>query len=300
MAAYIGIKLKKEICIDELFTVHYFEYTSDFAFSGEAHNFWEVVYVDKGEIIATADNVEHTLKRGEAFFHKPNEFHTLRATGTVAPNLTVISFSSSSPAMKYFENKKVRVDETERNLLADIVYYAQVCFENKLNDPYFTKLVRNGEEIVGGEQLIETSLTHFLTHIRLRETYCTELSFNRPNTVVRSKSDSDTFNRVSEYLEHNLNKQLSLNQICHDNLIGLSKLQKLFRAKVGTGVIDYFIKLKIDKAKQMIRTGNMNFTQISQSLGYLSLHYFSRQFKRYTKMTPSEYASSIRAITERK
>ncbi len=300
MAAYTGVKLKKEICIDELFTVHYFEYTSDFSFAGEAHNFWELVYVDKGEIIVTSDEKEHTLKRGEAIFHKPNEFHTLRATGEFAPNLTVISFSSSSPAMDYFENKIVRIDEAERDQLADIIYYANTCFENKLNDPYFTKMIRKEEQVFGGEQLIETCLAYFLLHIRVRESYCTELSFNRPNTMVRSKTDSDTFNRVSEYLERNLNKQLSLNQICYDNLIGLSKLQKLFRAKVGTGVIDYFIKLKIDKAKQMIRTGNMNFTQISQSLGYLSLHYFSRQFKRYTKMTPTEYASSIKAIADMK
>lgn len=298
MAAYTGVKLKKEICIDELFTVHYFEYSNDFSFAGEAHNFWEFVYVDKGEIIVISDKKEHTLKRGEAIFHKPNEFHTLRATGNVAPNLTVISFSSSSPSMEYFENKIVRIDEMERNLLADIVYNTNVCFVNKLNDPYFTKMVKREEEIFGCEQLIEICLTHFLLHIRVRETYCTELSFNHPNTMVRSKTDSDTFNRISEYLEHNLNKQLSLTQICHDNLIGLSKLQKLFRSKVGTGVIDYFIKLKIDRAKQMIRMGNMNFTQISQSLGYLSLHYFSRQFKRYTEMTPSEYASSIKAIAD--
>ncbi len=49
----------------------------------------------------------------------------------------------------------------------------------------------------------------------------------------------------------------------------------------------------------MIRDEQMNFTQISESLGYSSIHYFSRQFKNITGMTPSEYASSIRAIAER-
>ena len=56
--------------------------------------------------------------------------------------------------------------------------------------------------------------------------------------------------------------------------------------------------MKVEAAKQMIRDEQMNFTQISESLGYSSIHYFSRQFKKMTGMTPSEYASSIRAIAE--
>ena len=55
---------------------------------------------------------------------------------------------------------------------------------------------------------------------------------------------------------------------------------------------------KIDAAKEMIRTGHLNFTQISERLGYTSIHYFSRQFKKLTGMTPSEYASSIKAMAE--
>ena len=43
----------------------------------------------------------------------------------------------------------------------------------------------------------------------------------------------------------------------------------------------------------------MNFTQISEKLGYTSIHYFSRQFKKVTGMTPSEYASSIKAMADR-
>ena len=56
--------------------------------------------------------------------------------------------------------------------------------------------------------------------------------------------------------------------------------------------------LKINAAKELIRTNRMNFTQIAEHLGYASIHYFSRQFKKVTGMTPSEYASSIKAMAE--
>ena len=58
--------------------------------------------------------------------------------------------------------------------------------------------------------------------------------------------------------------------------------------------------MKIEYAKQLIRENQMNFTQISDFLGYSSIHYFSRQFKKISGMTPSEYASSIKALSERK
>ncbi len=38
---YESVTLKKPVIIDKVYTVHYFEYMSDFTFSGESHDFWE-------------------------------------------------------------------------------------------------------------------------------------------------------------------------------------------------------------------------------------------------------------------
>ena len=52
-------------------------------------------------------------------------------------------------------------------------------------------------------------------------------------------------------------------------------------------------------SQQLIRENQMNFTQISEFLGYSSIHYFSRQFKKISGMTPTEYITSIKALSER-
>lgn len=92
---YKGTLLTDTISIHEVFTIHYFEYMSDFSFAGESHNFWEFVFVDKGEIDIYMESIHARLKKGEVAFHKPNEFHRLQATGSSAPNLVVISFECS-------------------------------------------------------------------------------------------------------------------------------------------------------------------------------------------------------------
>ena len=101
------------------------------------------------------------------------------------------------------------------------------------------------------------------------------------------------------YLEEHIREHLTIDEICRENLISRSQLQKLFREQNQCGVIEYFSRLKIELAKQLIRENHHNFTQISDFLGYTSIHYFSRQFKKLSGMTPSEYASSIKLLAER-
>ena len=91
---------------------------------------------------------------------------------------------------------------------------------------------------------------------------------------------------------------LTVETICNDNLISRSCLQALFHERVNRGVIDYFHSLKINLAKQLIREGDLNFTQIADFLSYSSIGHFSNQFKKFTQMSPSEYASSIKLLSE--
>lgn len=51
---YDSLCLKRAFNVERIYSVHYFEFSKDYTFPGEAHDFWEFVYVDKGEIIATA------------------------------------------------------------------------------------------------------------------------------------------------------------------------------------------------------------------------------------------------------
>ena len=147
---------------------------------------------------------------------------------------------------------------------------------------------------VGSEQFIRMYLECFLLGL-IRRYSLSEQQLQLPVT----KSSADIFKRVSDYMEDNLATRLTIEVICRDNMIGRTQLQNVFQKEAGMGVIEYFSKMKIDNAKHLIRIGSLNFTQISEQLGYASIHYFSRQFKKLTGMTPSEYASSVKAMMDR-
>lgn len=289
--------LTKLFDIPEIITIHYFEYGADFSFDGESHNFWEFLCVDKGEITVTADTRIHHLKKGDIIFHKPNQFHSVTTNGITAPNLVVVSFVCNSPAMDFFEDKICRLGERERNLLAAVIAEASHAFSTPLDNPYTRRLEKNSQQTPGAEQIIQLSLEQFLISLYRRESSAsTELFLTKS---VKLKQDEETFAHILSYMNAHISESLTIEQICHDNLLGRSQLQKLFRTKCNSGIIDYFSHMKITRAKELIREKNMNFTQIADVLGYTSIHYFSRQFRKITGMSPSEYALSIKAISEK-
>ena len=303
---FVFTPLRCEFDITDIITIHYFEYCSDFYFPGECHDFWEFLFVDKGEVLIEADGCEHTLHSGDIIFHRPNEFHNVRANGVIAPNLVVVSFACDSPAMEFFRGRILSAGEKERTLLARLFGEAIRTFSSPLDNPYLTALAPNDPLPFGSLQMIKLYLEELLLLFVRRETVTAHSANpmeyfeapNAPKKSVRQKNDQQLYDRLIDYLHQNINRRLTIEQICQDLLVSSSQIQKLFAARGSCGIISYFSKMKINAAKQYIRADDRNFTQIAELLGYTSVHYFSRQFKKITGMTPSEYAYSVKAKTD--
>lgn len=291
--SYEAIRLMRPLTVDELVSVHYFEYSSSYYFEGEQHDFWELLYVDKGEVTVRAGDTQQRLEQGQIVFHKPGEFHALSANGVVAPNLVVVGFVCKSDAMRLFEGSVQRVDDEGRALLARIVAEGEAAFSTPMNDPQTQRLLRRENAPFGAEQMIGAALEQLLIGFLRRGGRQTA----RQASFVRGHSQQEFIDQVRGYLEENISRRLTLADICRDNFVGRSYLQKVFREKTGGGAMEYFGVMKIEAAKRMIREGRHNFTEIASLLGYNSIHYFSRHFKKVTGMTPSEYASSIKALS---
>lgn len=285
--------LTRPIQVDRVVTVHYFEYSSSYYFEGERHDFWELLYVDKGEVDVVADGETRRLHRGEIIFHRPGEFHALRATGAVCPNLVVVSFFCPSPAMDFFVGRVTATGEVERALLGRIISEGESAFSTPLGDPTTTLLERRENPPFGAEQLLGAALEELLIRLTRRG----EAPRMERASAIGSAAKDELFSRVERYLETHLAQPLTLAQVCADNYIGRSRLQQLFREQTGGGVMEHLGAMKISRAKHMIREGRGNFTEIANQLDYQSIYYFSRHFKKVSGMTPSEYAASVKALS---
>lgn len=68
-------------------------------------------------------------------------------------------------------------------------------------------------------------------------------------------------------------------------------LSRTFKETTGYSVIEYFNKIKVDKAKELINEGDKKVKQVAQILGFTDEFYFSRIFRKAEGISPSEYYS---------
>ena len=109
--------VKKEIQIDGFRTVFYFEHGKDFYHAPERHNFWEMLYVDRGRIVAVTDGIGSVMEEGWAIFHEPNEIHAHVSNRKDANNMFVVTFWCDSPAMDFFRKKTFQINKEQRKLM---------------------------------------------------------------------------------------------------------------------------------------------------------------------------------------
>lgn len=282
-------RLKRVFTINEIFTVHYFEYEKDYSFKGETHDFWEIVYVDKGEIEIDMDDEKHILTQGEAVFHQPNEYHNLRANGVVAPNLVVITFSCKSPAISFFKKRILPLSDIEKHLLATIVKESLNSFSSTLDNTFLKELTRKDEEFFGSEQMIALSLEQLLISL-----YRNFDGIRRNSTTLKRGMEQDLLSNVLTFLQEHICEKLTMVQIADALNVSSTTLKNLFKEKIGEGIMTHFAKMKMDIAKSMIREGSHNVSQISAYLGFDTVHLFSRRFKQLTGMSPTEYGRSVK------
>ncbi len=288
---YVKTVLNKVLEIEDVVSIHYFEYAKDFAYSGEFHDFWELVYADKEELLITAGAHEHMLKAGQFYLHRPMEFHNLRCNGENAANSFIISFTSDSPSLYSISGKALWCPENCKKFMATIVKESHRAFSTPLGKLHTHQLIRQEDPLFGAEQLIQVQLEEFLIRL-IRE--CGSAS-----PAEEDLSENETNSRLAticRYLEENVENKLSFGDVCQQFSMSESSLKKLFREGIGCGAIDYYNRCKIDRAKQLIREKNINFTEIADRLGYNSVQFFSRRFKQSTGMTPSQYAASIKQM----
>lgn len=290
---FVATSSDYDIRVDAFITIHYFVYPKNFYFPGENHDFWEFLYVDKGQVNVSSDGINHTLEQGQIIFHSPNEFHTVSCNTANAPNLIVVAFSSSSPHMDVFRHSILNIDDKEKRLLSVIIQEAENAFSSKLEDPYLKGLSPSQDVPFGAFQIMKNSLELLLISLYRKKTTDFTKDNKKQYSSIKDKSEYMRMAGIMNYLEENVYKKLTLEDVCKTAYMSRSSLQKMFKSRTGESVMNYFIRLKMTEAKRLLTDGRYNISGISDILGYNSIHYFSRQFKTIVGMSPSEYTKSI-------
>ena len=145
---------------------------------------------------------------------------------------------------------------------------------------------------VESTQLIK-EITNLLNALNLNEIKKITIDF-----ILLLKKDTEKsffgeydliINSIYDYVESNINLDLSLTKIADNVHFNSSYLSRLFKKTTGKTISEHVWEIKLIKAKELMLKDDINISQISESLGFESRAYFTRFFKRMTGKTPVEY-----------
>lgn len=105
----------------------------------------------------------------------------------------------------------------------------------------------------------------------------------------RMQRDSYPIQCAKEYIVNNLNKPLALKEIAAHVMLNPNYLSKLFKDETGEGISDFILQLRLEEAKRLLRTTNLNISQIADCVGYQDSKHFSKLFRKAVGIQMRDY-----------
>lgn len=116
--------------------------------------------------------------------------------------------------------------------------------------------------------------------------------FAFPTNVFPSESN-DILLKTCTYIEEHLSEDISISTLCEICNYNPKQLNRLFQKEFKLSILEYVIKCRLKKARELLLFSNCSVTTIATATGFNSLHYFSNFFKEKIGVSPQEYRKNI-------
>ena len=274
---WLAYPIKEQIRITDMYSLFVVHYDCGYAFPGESHNFWECVYIIKGEACISGNERVYNLAQGSIIFHKPLELHKFIVNGKDGADMLIFSFTAEGPLTAYLEEKVF--------ILSD--------FQKSIADSLLLFIGEHLKPTADSEDLYRSGLEPFRTkptYFQMLAAYLHQLMLSLADagavSAVSSAPDAVIFRQAISYLNSNIHRQPSVPELARFCNISESGLKRIFDKYAGIGIHKYLMKLKIKTAAELLQQGE-SVSCVAEKLGFNSQSYFSRAFRRETGVTPS-------------
>jgi AraC-like DNA-binding protein len=235
----------------------------------------ELIFVTGGNGSIIIEKKRYQVKDGMLFYICPDVLHSIEID-TKEP-ICFLSVHFSYVYVSFNESKWDIINQVEMLPL----HPAQELKDYYHIDDTFKKLVDSwNEKLPGYEFITKTLLQQLLIAI-----------FQNIRKQKQHYSTSLKVEKIIQYMHQNINNRVTLTELSEMVQLSSTYLSRAFKETTGYSVIEFFNKIKIDKAKELINEGDKKIKEVAQTLGFTDEFYFSRIFKRIEGTSPSEYFS---------
>jgi len=273
-----------------------YPFRPDESIAPHAHEFVELVYVQKGRGLHTYRGQTYAIAEGDVFIIEPNAEHAyespeqdfavynvlfhkplltaeLEALSAFAP---FVDFFYVEPFFRSYSDFQARLVLDVSDRVEMTMYLDKLLSE-------FTKR-RIGYQIVVKTQLIELFI--FLSRCYERQA---ERSPPRPN------GDPDLFDHIVRFVDSHYAQPLTLEQISRLGGMSSTAFAVKFKQRTGKTFIEYRNRRRIDASLDLLARTDDKMIAIAEKVGFDDLSFFNKTFKQSMGCTPSEYRKNARS-----
>lgn len=112
--------------------------------------------------------------------------------------------------------------------------------------------------------------------------------------LIRSNSPQGAWNpseimMAAAYIREHFQEEIDLEKCAANAHLSLSRFSHTFTEKIGISPHKFILSLRIDAAKEFLLYSSLNVNEVSETVGFPDSSYFSRLFRKYTGVSPSDY-----------
>lgn len=139
------------------------------------------------------------------------------------------------------------------------------------------------------EQISQFSMEHACSSIPNLKDWV-DASLNLYEECIANSADQDAaVTTVKKYIRSHLNENMTRESLAAMVYLTPDYLSHLFKREAGFSLTNYIIYERIEEAKRLLAGTNQNISDIATRCGFQNISYFSKQFKRFTGVTPREF-----------
>ncbi len=244
-------------------------------FKGEQHSYYELTYVDYGTLETNVNEQSYQLHSHEFMIYGPHQFHTQTITTDQSCSYLTILFHMDI--------------DNDQSLLNEVFHCT--------NDVYttFKKFMKHSSSDLPYSKTLMLCYLQEIIALTLQSRI--DIQVNEPCKMIGNTAihyhQNELLCKILEYMNDKVCEPLTIEEVCHHFSISRSLLQSLFKTNMHVSPKNYLSNIKLTKSKEMILENKYTISEIAFTLGFSSIHYFSRLFKQHFHIPPSEYAKKI-------
>jgi len=135
---------------------------------------------------------------------------------------------------------------------------------------------------------------------RLKEVVEKLLELSKTEKETGGSDIEQKINKIKRYIERNWLKKVSLQDAAKTVNLSPKYLSRVFKDTAGIGFIDFKLKIKIARAKELLLNTSSAVSEISDRLGFMNPESFMRIFKKITGVTPTMFRAKKKRVRSKR